>query len=45
MCWVCEDAPKERNVKFIASVCKKEEKGKNENYRGVSPVHSEHKMC
>ena len=45
MCWVCEDPPKEINVTFIAPICKKREKWSNENYRGVSPVHSEYKMC
>jgi len=41
MCWVCEEAPKERSVNFISPIFKKGEKWNNENYTGLCPVHSE----
>jgi hypothetical protein len=45
MCWVCEDAPKEINVTFVAPICKMAEKWNNENYRVVSSVYYKYKIC
>ena len=44
MCWVCEDAPQERNFTFVAPICKMGEEWNNENYRVVSSAHYKYKI-